>query len=265
MCHTQIGTGTLVWRHTHLPVLHSVAFSPSSGVCATGTNGGVLIWKMRGEVAATAERVAAAVLRTHGFWGRCLNPLHSLPSSMASRLPAVPSLRRVYSMLLSHRYPINLCAVPLPSPQQELTPREPQKLPPPEYERYGAHADSSVSLSVVLCAETVSEAMESMDPYDTFDTARSMESYADTYAPTYAPSLKSDCTEDSIDILDALRRNLEAQEDIESNSINIEQVWMQKSLCSGLAIYCRNPCALGLLSIARCASEAHVLVCAGAE
>ena len=85
----QIGTGNIAWQHHHLPVICSVAFSLSLKF-AVGTEAGVLVWSLEGEVASTAERVAAARARSTTFW---------------------------------QRYPIDLRVTALPE-AQELSPRE---------------------------------------------------------------------------------------------------------------------------------------------
>jgi len=65
----EIGTGSVAWEHHHLPRICSAVFS-SRATFAIGTERGVIVWNLQGQIAATAERVAAAAARSEGFWER---------------------------------------------------------------------------------------------------------------------------------------------------------------------------------------------------
>jgi WD40 repeat protein len=83
----EIGTGEIAWQQAHLPQVHAVAFAPGASSFLTATDGGVLVWALQGEVAATAERVAAACSRSAGFWARYPIDLRAVPGSTAELSP----------------------------------------------------------------------------------------------------------------------------------------------------------------------------------
>ena len=172
----EIGTGRIAWEQDHLPPIGCVAFS-SAQQFAMGTEQGLLVFSFDGEIAATAERVAAARSRSETFW---------------------------------QRYPIDLRAANQPrSPTEEgggdLSPRSDLEAVPGVESRHPfveiARFVEKVTARGEISQEEVQSAAEALHSHRSVGTVGSYGG--------------SDGTADSIECLEALRASLDAAEDRE--------------------------------------------------